>query len=77
MGCRAFFAIPAAGGSFFFCSWLMMIFAGFVPGYFGITDTLNYIESMIATIALWLVIAPLVGAIAGRRGGWRPWGRWR
>lgn len=80
MGCRGFFAIPAAGGSFFFSAWLTMIFAGIVPGYFGVDRTLSYVESMIATIGLWLIVAPLVGAV-GRRGcrpRWAgPWSRRR
>ena len=79
MGCRGFFAIPATGATFFLSSWLTMIFAGIVPAYFGVVQTLSYVESMIATIGLWLVVAPLVGTVA-RRGwrmrGWGP-GRWR
>ena len=66
MSLRGFFTIPAAGASFFPSAWLMMIFAGIVPGYFGVERTLNYVESMIATIALWLVVAPLLGAVARR-----------
>jgi hypothetical protein len=54
-----------------------MIFAGIVPAYFGVDRTLTYVESMIATIGLWLIVAPLLGAVGGS--GCRPrWsGPWR
>ena len=63
MACRAFFAIPAAGGSFFLSSWILMLFVGIIADDLGTDRTLSYVESMVATIGLWLVIAPLVGAI--------------
>jgi len=65
MGFRAFFAIPAAGGMFFFCAWILMIFAGILAQDLGL-HTLGYVTSMLATIAIWLVVAPLVG-VAGRK----------
>ncbi len=58
-----FFAIPGAGGFFFFSSWLTMIFWGIIAPDIGLR-TISYITSMLVTIALWLVVAPLVGAIA-------------
>ncbi len=67
MGCRAFMAIPAAGGGFFVSSWILMIFVGIVAADLGI-NPIGYVTSMVVTIGLWLVVAPVVGAIArGRR----------
>ena len=63
MGCRAFMAIPAAGGGFFLSAWFLMIFTGIVAGDLGVTP-ISYVTSMVVTIGLWLVIAPVVGAIA-------------
>ena len=68
MGCSAIFAIPSAGFSFFFSSWIVMVFWGIVAPWVGI-DTLSYVNAMVVTIGAWLAIAPLVGAVGGRR--WR------
>ena len=43
-----------------------MIFTGILAGHLGITP-ISYVTSMVATIGLWLVIAPVVGAIARRK----------
>jgi len=60
-------AIPAAGGGFFVRSWILMIFTGIVAADLGI-NPIGYVTSMVVTIGLWLVVAPVVGAIArGRR----------
>ena len=67
MGCRAFFAIPAAGGSFFVSSWILMLFTGIVSDDLGI-NPIGYVRSMVVTIGLWLVVAPVVGAIVRRAG---------
>ncbi len=64
MACRAFLAIPAAGGSLFVSSGILMLFGGIVAEDLGTDRKLSYVESMVATIGLWLVIAPLVGAIS-------------
>ena len=66
MGFRAFFAIPAAGGMFFFCAWILMVFVGILANDFGVR-TIGYITSMLTTIAIWLVVAPLVGVVARSR----------
>jgi hypothetical protein len=63
---KAFFSIPAAGGGFFFSAWLAMIFWGIIAPDFGIA-TIGYVQAMLVTIALWLVVAPLVGAVAGKK----------
>ena len=60
---RSFFAIPSAGGGFFFSVWLTMIFWGILAPDMGLA-TIGYAKSMLVTIALWLVVAPLVGAVA-------------
>ncbi|HEV8421188.1 MAG TPA: hypothetical protein VGR13_07530 [Actinomycetota bacterium] len=68
---RPFFSLPAAGGFFFFSAWLMMIFAGILSNRVGIRP-FGYGTALLATIALWLVIAPAAGAIASSmRRGWR------
>jgi hypothetical protein len=56
-----FFAIPAAGLGFFFSSWLTMIFWGILAPEVGV-GTISYTTAMVVTIALWLVLAPLVAA---------------
>ena len=71
MGCRAFMAIPAAGGGFFISAWVLMIFAGIVADDLGITP-IGYVTSMVATLGLWLAVAPVAGAIA--RGQVTPFG---
>ncbi len=64
---RAFFAIPTAGGGFFFSSWLAMVFWGIFASNLGLR-TMSYVESMVVTIAVWLVVAPLVGAVVRKKG---------
>jgi hypothetical protein len=66
MGCMAIFAIPSAGVSFFFSAWVLMLFAGVINPWLGL-KTVSYVESMVITIALWIVVAPLVAAVAGSR----------
>jgi hypothetical protein len=65
---RDFFGIVAAGPFFFVSAWVLMIFAGIVTTGVGIRP-FGYITSMLVTIALWLTVAPAIGAIArtGRR----------
>lgn len=65
-----FSALPAAGGLFFFAAWLLMIFAGILADDIGI-EPFGYVTSMVATIALWLVVAPAVGAIVGQQRRWK------
>ncbi len=60
---KAILSIPAAGGGFFFSSWLTMIFWGIIAPDFGIS-TVGYVQAMLVTIAVWLVVAPMVGAVA-------------
>lgn len=58
-----FFGILAAGPAFFLSSWLLMIFAGITAADVGI-HPFGYLTAMLVTIAIWLVLAPAVGAIA-------------
>ncbi|MBM3695190.1 MAG: hypothetical protein FJW79_04570 [Actinobacteria bacterium] len=66
MGSKGFGAVAAAGPIFFFCAWILMMFAGVVHDEVGITP-FGYVDSMKVTIALWLVVAPLVGSAASGR----------
>lgn len=56
-----FCAIPAAGGGFFLSAWLTMIFWGIIAPDFG-AETIGYPMAMLITIAVWLVVAPLIAA---------------
>jgi hypothetical protein len=58
-----FFKIVAAGPAFFVSAWLLMLFAGTVDTEVGI-QPFGYLTSMVVTIALWLTLAPAIGAIA-------------
>ena len=63
----SFLKIVAAGPAFFVSAWLLMLFAGILTADTGI-QPFGYITSMVVTIALWLTLAPAIGAIA-RTGG--------
>jgi len=58
----AFFKLIAAGPLFFVSAWLLMIFAGIVGADVGI-HPFGYITAMVVTIALWLTLAPAIGAV--------------
>jgi hypothetical protein len=60
---RDYFGILAAGPFFFVSAWVLMLFAGANAVEIGIRP-FGYITSMVVTIALWLTLAPAVGAIA-------------
>ncbi len=62
-----FFAIPGAGGGFFFSAWLVMVFWGIIAPDLQI-PTISYPKSMLVTIALWLAVAPLFWSMIRRRG---------
>jgi hypothetical protein len=59
----SFFALVAAGPAFFLSAWLLMIFAGITSKDTGIRP-FGYGTSMVVTIALWLTLAPAIGAVA-------------
>jgi hypothetical protein len=58
-----FFGIMAAGPFFFVSAWVLMLFAGAISTDVGIRP-FGYVTSMVVTIALWLTVAPAIGAIA-------------
>jgi len=58
----AFFKLTAAGPLFFVSAWLLMLFAGGVSTDVGIRP-FGYLTSMVVTIALWLTLAPAIGAV--------------
>jgi len=61
-----FFGVLAAGPAFFVSAWLLMLFAGGVSSDVGIKP-FGYLTAMVVTIALWLTLAPAIGAIARTR----------
>jgi hypothetical protein len=63
-----FLRLAAAGPMFFVSAWLLMIFAGIGYADVGIKP-FGYGTAMVATIALWLTLAPAIGAVG--RGTWR------
>ena len=63
----AFFKLIAAGPLFFVSAWLLMLFAGMVGTDVGIRP-FGYITAMVVTIALWLVLAPTIGAVGRAQG---------
>ncbi len=58
----AFFKLIAAGPLFFVSAWILMLFAGIVATEVGIRP-FGYITAMVVTIALWLTLAPAIGAV--------------
>ncbi|MBI4338543.1 MAG: hypothetical protein HY680_01165 [Chloroflexi bacterium] len=70
----AIFVIPATGLSFFISSWFMMIFWGILAPDLGI-PTISYGRAIIITLALWIIVAPLMGAIVRTRLTWSWWMR--
>ena len=58
-----FLRLMSAGPLFFVSSWLLMLFAGSLAGDVGIRP-FGYVTSMVVTIALWLTLAPAIGAVA-------------
>ena len=59
----SFFKLLAAGPAFFLSAWLLMVFAGVIASDIGIRP-FAYTTAMVATIALWLTLAPAIGAIS-------------
>jgi len=58
----AFFKLIAAGPLFFVSAWILMLFAGIVGTDVGIRP-FGYLTAMVVTIALWLTLAPAIGAV--------------
>lgn len=59
----SFFKLLTAGPAFFLSAWLLMVFAGIVGDDVGVRP-FGYTTSMIVTVALWLTLAPAIGAVA-------------
>jgi hypothetical protein len=59
----SFFKLIAAGPAFFVSAWLLMLFVGIVGTDVGV-HPFGYVTSMVVTIALWLTVAPAIGAVA-------------
>ena len=59
---RDIFKLTAAGPMFFVSAWVLMLFAGLLARDVGIRP-FGYVTSMVATIGLWLAMAPAMGAV--------------
>ena len=66
MGCGAIFGAAVPG--FFLSSWFAMLPWGAIAERLAIPTTLSYVDAMIVTISLWIVVAPL--AASAGRGKW-------
>lgn len=58
-----FFKLLAAGPTFFVSAWFLMLIMGAVSNQVGVRP-FGYLTAMVVTIALWLAVAPAIGAIA-------------
>ncbi len=65
MGCSLIFGAAIPG--YFLSSWFAMLLWGVIAPKFSVV-TISYIDSMLITISLWIVVAPLA-ADAGK-GKW-------
>ena len=65
MGCGLIFGAAVPG--FFLSSLFTMLFWGVIAPDLGIA-TISYVDAMLVTIAIWIVVAPL--AAAAKRGKW-------
>lgn len=63
---RTYLRLPAAGAFFFVSAWFLMLFAGATSAEVGIKP-FGYLTAMVVTIALWLAVAPAIGAVARKR----------
>jgi hypothetical protein len=66
MGCGAIFGAAVPG--FFLSSWFAMLLWGVIADRLAIPTTLSYVDAMIVTISLWIVLAPL--AASAGKGKW-------
>ena len=58
---KGYFAILAAIPGFFLSSFFLMLFSRVIAPHFN-QQALDYMTAMLITIALWVVVAPLVAA---------------
>ena len=61
-----YFRILAAIPSFFISSLILMLLWDAIRPVLGLPD-INYVNSMLITITVWLVVAPLAAAAARKR----------
>ena len=66
MGCRLI--LGAAVPGFFLSSYFLMLLWGVIAHRFSGLIFLSYVDSMLVTISLWIVVAPL--AAAAGKGKW-------
>ena len=59
----SFMKLVTAGPLFFVSAWILMVFAGMGSHDLGI-HPFGYLTAMVATIGLWLVLAPAIAAVA-------------
>ena len=59
MGCGAIMGAAVPG--FFLSSWFAMLLWGVIAPDLGIT-TISYVDAMLVTISLWIVVAPLAAS---------------
>ena len=57
-----YFRILAAIPGFFISSLLLMVLWSPIAPKIGVTGDLGYVDSMLVTIVIWLVVAPLAAA---------------
>jgi hypothetical protein len=66
MGCGAIFGAAVPG--FFLSSWFAMLLWGAIVPRLGVLTTISYVDAMLVTISLWIVMAPL--AASAGKGKW-------
>ncbi len=66
IGCLSVVMIPLGAATFFFSSWIVMVFWGIVADDVGVR-TISYKGAMVVTIGLWLALAPLIASMAKGR----------
>ncbi len=69
MGCGTI--IGAAIPGFFLSSWFMMLLWGVIADRLASPTTLSYVDAMLVTISLWIIIAPL--AASAGKGKFKKW----
>ena len=66
MGCGTIMGAAIPG--FFLSSWFLMLLWGAIADRLSIPTTLSYVDAMLVTISLWIVVAPL--AASAGKGKW-------
>ena len=62
-----YFTILAAIPGFFLSALFLMLLWDPIAPKIGVTGDLSYVESMLVTITIWIVVAPLAAAARRRR----------